>query len=142
MELKAETIVPQGSTITLQMYPKADVDNYIRELNDKLRHYPIMVKLISLKDKDISELKDKLQKSVDAHNEIFDELRRTIKVKESLIDEVMHQKFMRCLDLANYCNDKAFLTRMTWNPNKMTKKESFWYKWRDRWYKIAEKFKV
>jgi hypothetical protein len=54
----------------------------------------------------------------------------------------MHQKFMRCLDLANYCNDKAFLTRMTWNPNKMTKKESFWYKWRDRWYKIAEKFKV
>ena len=28
-ELKAETIVPQGTTITLQMYPKAEVDKVI-----------------------------------------------------------------------------------------------------------------
>ena len=35
-ELKAETIVPQGCTITLQMYPKAEVDAAIAELNAKL----------------------------------------------------------------------------------------------------------
>ena len=35
-ELKAETIVPQGCTITLQMYPKADVDAAIAELKQKL----------------------------------------------------------------------------------------------------------
>ena len=28
-ELKAETIVPQGTTITLQMYPKAEADKVI-----------------------------------------------------------------------------------------------------------------
>ena len=28
-ELKAETIVPQGTTITLQMYPKAEADEVI-----------------------------------------------------------------------------------------------------------------
>lgn len=28
-ELKAETIVPQGSTVTLQMYPKAEADKVI-----------------------------------------------------------------------------------------------------------------
>jgi uncharacterized small protein (DUF1192 family) len=31
-ELKAETIVPQGCTITLQMYPKAEVEAAIAEL--------------------------------------------------------------------------------------------------------------
>ena len=30
-ELKAETIVPQGTTITLQMYPKSEVDKTIAE---------------------------------------------------------------------------------------------------------------
>lgn len=34
-ELKAETIVPQGCTLTLQMYPKAEVDKYIGELEEK-----------------------------------------------------------------------------------------------------------
>ena len=31
-ELKAETIVPQGTTITLQMYPKSEADKVIAEL--------------------------------------------------------------------------------------------------------------
>lgn len=35
-ELKAETIVPQGCTITLQMYPKGEVDAAIAELKAKL----------------------------------------------------------------------------------------------------------
>mgnify|MGYP003287154171 CR=1 FL=1 len=43
-ELKAETIVPQGTTITLQMYPKSQVDKVITE-----------------KDAEIAELKRKLE---------------------------------------------------------------------------------
>lgn len=35
-ELKAETVVPQGSAITLQMYLKADVDAYVAKLNEKI----------------------------------------------------------------------------------------------------------
>lgn len=35
-ELKAETVVPQGSAVTLQMYPKADVDAYVAKLNEKI----------------------------------------------------------------------------------------------------------
>lgn len=34
MELKAETIIPQGTTISLQFYPKSEADAYIRELKD------------------------------------------------------------------------------------------------------------
>lgn len=34
--LRAETIVPQGSAITLQMYPKADVDRVIAEKNEEI----------------------------------------------------------------------------------------------------------
>ena len=38
-ELKAETIVPQGSTVTLQMYPKAEADKVIAELEKKIEIY-------------------------------------------------------------------------------------------------------
>lgn len=34
-ELKTETIVPQGTAITLQMYPKGEVDAAIAELKDE-----------------------------------------------------------------------------------------------------------
>ena len=36
-ELKAETIVPQGCTITLQMYPKAEADAAIAELKARIQ---------------------------------------------------------------------------------------------------------
>lgn len=36
-KLKAETIVPQGSAVTLQMYPKAETDTIIAELEAKNR---------------------------------------------------------------------------------------------------------
>ena len=35
-ELKAETIVPQGTTITLQMYPKSEADKVIAELEERI----------------------------------------------------------------------------------------------------------
>ena len=33
-ELNVETIVPQGTTITLQMYPKSEADKVIAELEE------------------------------------------------------------------------------------------------------------
>ena len=36
-ELKAETIVPQGSAISLQMYPKAEVDAVLAEKDKEIR---------------------------------------------------------------------------------------------------------
>lgn len=35
-ELEAETVVPQGTTITLQMYPKAEVDALIAEKDEEI----------------------------------------------------------------------------------------------------------
>ncbi len=46
-ELKTETIVPQGCTITLQMYPKGEVDAAIAELkaeNERLKKCEIWMK--------------------------------------------------------------------------------------------------
>lgn len=34
MDLKVETIVPQGTTISLQFYPKSEADAFIKELKD------------------------------------------------------------------------------------------------------------
>lgn len=36
-ELKAETIVPQGCTLTLQMYPKGEVDEAIAEFKAEIK---------------------------------------------------------------------------------------------------------
>lgn len=65
-ELKAETIVPQGCTITLQMYPKAEVDAAIAELKKKLMPclngdciLPLIV--VEKYGKENAELKKKLE---------------------------------------------------------------------------------
>lgn len=36
--LRAETIIPQGSAITLQMYPKGETDQCIKQLKEQIRH--------------------------------------------------------------------------------------------------------
>lgn len=41
-ELKAETIVPQGCTLTLQMYPKGEVDAAITELKARIHELESM----------------------------------------------------------------------------------------------------
>lgn len=57
-ELKAETIVPHGSAITLQMYAKAEVDKAIAELKDKLRHYQMMAAIIKADKEELEQLRN------------------------------------------------------------------------------------
>lgn len=60
-ELKTETIVPQGCTLTLQMYPKGEVDAAIEELKEELYNQKWRgdewAKTANDKDKQIDELK-------------------------------------------------------------------------------------
>lgn len=50
---------------------------------------------------------------------------------------IARQKYMRCLAMANWCDDAARLA--TWDTDY---RRCGWYnKWRKRWLAIAEKFK-
>lgn len=110
-ELKAETIVPQGSTITLQMYPKAEVDAVLAE-----------------KDKQIAELKDKLKHK-------SEEYANTCRFYEN---ELSRQKYKRCLAMAKWCECKRIDAADYRIPRK---KWEFYDKWQKRWLALAEKFK-
>ena len=56
-ELKAETIVPQGTTITLQMYPKSEADKVISEKDAEIAQLQAM---LEERNKQIGELKEDL----------------------------------------------------------------------------------
>ena len=63
-ELKAETIVPQGTTITLQMYPKAEVDALLAEKDAAIEE---LKQKLAEKDNEIESLKaSHYAESVDA----------------------------------------------------------------------------
>lgn len=55
-ELKVETIVPQGSAITLQMYGKAEVDEAILELKNKLNNAIIVAEYVDKLETENTEL--------------------------------------------------------------------------------------
>ena len=51
-ELNVETIVPQGTTITLQMYPKSEADKVIAELEEshKMEVEQLLMEIVKLKE--------------------------------------------------------------------------------------------
>ena len=70
-ELKAETIVPQGSAITLQMYGKADVDAAIAELKARIHELESMPHtdnsaVIELLENEYNKLKEAYERQKDA----------------------------------------------------------------------------
>lgn len=60
-ELKVETIVPQGSAITLQMYGKAEVDEAILELKYKLNNAIIVAEYVDKLENENVRLKESRQ---------------------------------------------------------------------------------
>lgn len=112
-ELKAETIVPQGSAITLQMYPKAEADKVIAE-----------------KDRYISNLKDDVAKLKKACRDKNDLCFRTL-------EEICHQKSKRCLRNAEGCLYKVWYYGEIHDRDGVNRM----WKWYDRWLELAEKFK-
>ena len=112
--LKAETIVPQGSTVTLQMYPKADVDKVIAELKEN--HKTEVKELLCLiRDKDNN------------FNRAFDSEEK----------EIRRQKYKRCIAMARWCRTSA---RCEEGLGAFKYRDWYW-KWFKRWLALAEKFK-
>lgn len=61
-KLKAETIVPQGCALTLQMYPKSEVDTAIDELKtEHHRERHEYIKMVAQLRRENEELKQKLE---------------------------------------------------------------------------------
>lgn len=60
-KLKAETIVPQGCALTLQMYPKSEVDSAIDELKtEHHRERHEYIEMAAMLRRENAELKQKL----------------------------------------------------------------------------------
>lgn len=64
-ELKAETIVPQGTAITLQMYPKSEADLYIA--HQKYKRCDAMAKRYEVEYKLAKYLAYKSNKEIKAY---------------------------------------------------------------------------
>ena len=131
-ELKAETIVPQGTTITLQMYPKADADKVIAEKDAKI----LALEAEVFKQKQHAEL------FLDERNYAETQLR--------------HQKYKRCLAMAEWCEVTAMWCYQAANtlpkgfratlygkpvmiePSRLFKRSERLYNWGNRWLALAE----
>ncbi|MDY6387802.1 MAG: hypothetical protein SPL21_10045 [Fibrobacter sp.] len=90
-------------------------------------------------DKVITELEETLKNSRNA---------RKYWRKEYLIEykECCHHKYKRCLDKAMWCESEenrleAIAPIFDTNKECWEYNSDYWYKWRERWLEIAEKFK-
>lgn len=96
------------------------------------------VYLKSEADKVIAELKETLKNSRNA---------RKYWRKEYLFEykECCHQKYKRCLAMANWCKSKQIylhsLTKIYSYKELWEYASDYWIKWSKRWLKIAEQFK-
>jgi hypothetical protein len=80
-------------------------------------------------------------------------LRQAIELNDQLNEELLHQKYKRCLAMADFCESQYDYFNTVGNGfwlvrgdketrDKYRKKASeFWWKWYKRWLKIAEHFK-
>lgn len=127
-ELKAETIVPQGCTITLQMYPKAEVDKVLAEKDKEITELKARIQLdddemagfLQLEEECgggdlrnyIAELKQKLDKAIaerDGNQVCIDALKDEINRKEG----VGQRWFERCMtERTDNCRLRRALCRL------------------------------
>ena len=121
-ELKAETIVPQGTTITLQMYPKADADKVIAEKDAKI----LALEAEVFKQKQHAEL------FLDERNYAETQLR--------------HQKYKRCLAMSKWCylrfvRYENYLQKLCASNATIASykfRRDMYDKWEKRWLELAE----
>ena len=92
-----------------QFYRKSEADKYINLLKDKANYNEFAYKLKS------------------------EELADTCRFYE---DELRHQKYRRCLAMANWCNDRYILDDCLYELGKI----GFYKRWEKRWMELAEKF--
>lgn len=116
-ELKVETIIPQGTTVSLQMYGKGDVDALLAE-----------------KDAEIAELKERHKEEVDELQKATDSAWGKV---NAMYDEILNHKYKRCLAMAKWCFDEGKGT-----PTVYEVRTFYWGRWGNIWLALAEKFKT
>ena len=112
-------------------------DAEIARLNDKLRHYPMMAALIESGNKEIAELKDRLQAADKQIENLINGASSIMLAQDRVTDnkcaELRHQKYKRCLAMALLALEKRETYRAEY--------EEWCLKWFKRWLELAEKFK-
>ena len=140
----------------LSMSMREDVKT-IADLKDKLRHYPMMAALIESGNKEIAELKDKLQAADKQIENLITSASNIMLAQDSVNDtkcaELRRHKYKRCLAIAERCKYRMYylstvvdyeLSKLIPNPTavkRYTKKESRMDYWKNLWLELAEKFK-
>lgn len=87
-------------------------------------------------DKYIGDLKKERDWLAKDRAQAYDDLEKRAQLNIKLEESIRHQKYKRCLAMAEWC--KA----MCGHYLSYEEPEWFWFrKWSERWIKIAEKFK-
>ena len=72
-------------------------------------------------------------------------LRQAIELNDQLNEELRHQKYKRCVAIAQRCFTKSnyhfHLARSGEDSKENIRKDALYTKWRHRWINIAEQFK-
>ena len=143
-ELNAETIVPQGCTLTLQMYPKGEVDAAIDELKrEHHRERHEYIDMVAQHKAKLVEQESENRKQKRLRDMALASVPNALKVMKI----IQYQKYKRCLAMARMC-EEAYNRECGLNPEEMTNKEfykqqiEFWPRWSSKWLKIAERFKT
>ena len=142
-ELKAETIVPQGTTVTLQMYPKAETDKVISELEESHK----------------MEVEQLLMEIVKQKKQVHDYAQGLYVIQARAEKEARHHKYKRCLNKAEWCEATSLWCYQAANtlpagfhatlngkpvmiePERLFKRSALLTKWNTRWLEFSEKFK-
>lgn len=95
--------------------------------------------VLAEKDKEIAELKDKLQNESRLLKETREWLLESQKLHKRCADNaikvICHQKYKRCFKMAQLCEDR-------WADTATQYYKSVWYrKWQLRWLELAKKLK-
>ena len=126
------------------IYAEDTFDEDYMEYNHSDKRYYREVYLKSEADKVIAELEDELR----AANEQIENLINSAssimlfqdRVKDNKCDELRHNKYKRCLAMVKYCD-----MGLTYYNEKLDsfscERADFFYKWYNRWWELAEKFK-
>ena len=81
------------------------------------------------------------------HGNAANAMHETEEYAMQLYNEARHQKFMRCLAMAEWCNSEMGRETFACFRPRSTKEvwreeHKYWYKWRKIWFELYKKFKL
>ena len=127
--------------IPIKVYSKKDTDEAIKEMNDKLRYYLILL--------ETAQLVLRLNKPEALYSNL-DTMTRLSHEIDVVARRERHQKYKRCLAMAKWCRLHDEFTQLESERLGLQQREIFmeyrrkamwWYKWHKRWLELAKKFK-